>query len=438
MLKYNIKKQENDEVVMEVEVEESEVKAELNKTFNDLSYKVKIPGFRKGKIPRNILEMHLGKEYFYEKTAEELIDKTYYDAVTQSKIEPIDRPNVKIVQIEEGKPLVYEITVKVKPEVKIGPLDKIEVKKETVKILQKDIDEELSRMMESQAKLNNIEGAKAKEGHFLVIDSESFVDGKPLKEGKMSKQLIELGESNSPEINKALIGSSVGDEKDVVIKIPKDSQDKELAGKDVTYKVKILEIKEKELPEINDDFIKKFGNYNNVDEFKEAIKENLKNRAENINKNNYERELINKVAEASEVKVPDVLIDREVDYMIKTLEDDLKTKNITMEDYLKNINADQNKLKKEYRIVAEKRVKQELVIDKIAKEQNIEIKEEEVKKKIEEIAKDIKQDPVKVEATFKKNNNYGGLKETIRREKIFAYISNNIKKSTAKKEVKSK
>jgi len=254
----------------------------------------------------------------------------------------------------------------------------------------------------------------------------------------MSKQLIELGKNNSPEINKKLVGSSIGEEKDIVIKVPKDSKDKELDGKNITYKIKILEIKEKELPEINDDFAKKFGNYKDLDEFKKSIQENLKIRAENISKNNYEKELINKVEEVCEVKVPEVLVDREVNYMIKTLEEDLKTKNISLEDYLMSIKADESKLKKEYKTVAEKRVKKELILDKIAKDQKIEATDNELKKKIEEIAKDVKQDPIKVEATFKKNNNLDGLKETIRREKIFEYISNQIKKSSSKKEVESK
>ena len=438
MLKYKIKKHDNDKVILEVEIEKSEVKTELNKTCNDLSYKVKIPGFRKGKIPRNILEMHLTKEYLHEKTADELIEKTYYDAIKQSKIEPIDRPNVKVIQIEEEKPLIYEITVKVKPEVKIGSFDKIKVKKEVVKILKKDVDDEILRMQESQAKLIITKDRKAKEGDFLIIDSESFIDGTPLKDGKMSKQLIELGKNNSPEINKKLVGSSIGEEKDVVIKVPKDSKDKELAGKDITYKIKILEIKEKELPEINNDFVKNFGNYKDMDEFKKSIKENLKIKAENISRNNYEKELINKVEEVCEVKVPEVLVDREVNYMIKTLEEDLKTKNISLEDYLISIKADESKLKKEYKTVAEKRVKKELILDKIAKDQKIEATDNELKKKIEEIAKDIKQNPIKVEATFKKNNNLDGLKETIRREKIFEYISKQINKRSSKKEVESK
>ena len=433
VLKYKIKSKENDEVTLEVEVENSEVKEELAKTFNSVSYKVKIPGFRKGRIPRNILEMHFGKEYFYEKTAEELIEKTYYDAVVQSKIEPVDRPNIKIIQIEEEKPLIYEIKVMVKPEVKIGSLKKIEVKKDKASVLKKDVDDEISRMQESLAKFKTLENRKVLSGDFLVIDSESFIGGKPLEKSKVNKQLIELGKNTAKEISEKLIGCSVGDEKEVVIKIPKDSKDKEFAGKDITHKIKILEIKEKELPEINDDFAKKFGNFKNLDEFKISIKENLMKRAEDISKNNYEKELLSKVTEVSEVNIPDVMVKREIDFMVKSLENDLKTKNVSLEDYLKSINADEKKLREEYKLVAERRVKQELILDKLANEQKITVSEEEIKNKIEEIAKEIKQDPIKVEATFKKNKSIEGLKETIKREKIFDYIGKQIKNDSKEK-----
>jgi len=443
VLKYNIKSKENDEVTLEVEVQNTEVKEELKKTFNDISYKVKIPGFRKGKIPRNILEMHFGKEYFFEKTAEELIEKTYYDAILQSKIEPIDRPNIKIIQIEEEKPLIYEVKVKVKPEVKIGSLDEIEVKKEKVNILEKDVDAEISRMQEGQAKFNLVEGRKAKAGDFLVVDSESFTEGKPLENSKMSKQLIELGKSMTPEISKQLIGSSAGEEKDVIIKVPDDSKEKEMAGKEIVHKIKVLEIKEKELPEINDELAQKLGDFKDLNEFKDSVKNNLEKRAENISKNNFEKDLLNKVTDACEVNIPDILINREIDFMIKSLEDDLKRSNATLDDYLKSIKTDESKLREEYKMVAERRVKQELIVDKIAKIQDISANDEEVKEKIVEIAKDIKQDPIKVEATFKKNNNIEGIKETIKREKIFNYLSkqinkkNKVKKNTKKTDVKT-
>ncbi|MBU1290516.1 hypothetical protein KJ898_01785, partial [bacterium] len=199
--------------------------------------------------------------------------------------------------------------------------------------------------------------------------------------------------------------------------------------------VKIIEIKEKELPELNVDFIKTVGNYNNLDDFRKDIKDKLVKQLEMLNKNNYESKLLEKVTDICEVKVPKVLIEREVEYMMKSLEDDLKSKDLSLQDYYKSINTDEEKVKKEYEIVAEKRIKQELVLDKISQVENIQVTEKEVEDKIKTIAKELKQDPLKVEATFKKNNNLDGLKESIEREKIIDFLN---KKVNMKKEVKSK
>jgi len=192
------------------------------------------------------------------------------------------------------------------------------------------------------------------------------------------------------------------------------------------------------LPEFNEDFLKTIGNYKSLDDFKKVMKEKLKEQAKIFSKNNYERELIEKVAEACEVKVPKVLIEKEVEYMMKSLEDDLKAKDLSLQDYYKSIKTDEEKVKKEYEIVAEKRIKQELVLDKISQAEKIQVTEKEVKDKIKTIAKEMKQDPLKVEATFKKNNNLDGLKESLKREKIINFLNDKVKIINSKKEVKSK
>ena len=241
-----------------------------------------------------------------------------------------------------------------------------------------------------------------------------------------------------PEFNKKLIGCSGGDEKEIKVLVPSDVKDKKIADKEIKYKVKIIEIKEKELPELNEDFIKTVGNYKTLDDFKKDIKDKLEKQIETVNKNNYERKLFEKITEVCEVKVPKVLIEREVEYMMKSLEDDLKSKDLSLQDYYKSIKTDEEKVKKEYEIVAEKRIKQELVLDKISQVENIQVTEKEVKDKIKTIAKEMKQDPLKVEATFKKNNNLDGIKESIKRDKIINFINSKVKIINSKKEGTSK
>ena len=438
MVKVEIITQKENEVKLKIEMDKLKVNSSLDKVYNDTSFQIKIPGFRKGRIPKNILDLHLGKEYFYEKTAEKLIPECYLEAVNKNNIQPINQPEIKVIQIEKDKPLIFEATVQVKPEVKLGSFDKISIQKEDVKVTNTDVNNEIRRIQENLAKLKVVKDRKVKKGDFLVINSEGYVEGKEIEGSKVEKQIIQLGENLPPEFNKKLIGCLAGDDKEIKILVPKDVKDKKAAGKEITYKVKILEVKEKELPELNEDFVKTVGNYKTLNDFKKDIKGKLEKQAEMVNKNNYERKLLEKVVDVCKVKVPEVLIEREIEYMMKSLEDDLKSKDLSLQDYYKNIKTDEEKVKKEYKIVAEKRIKQELVLDNISQTEKIKVSEKEVKDKIKTIAKEMKQDALKVEATFKKNNNLDGLKESIKREKIINFLNDKIKVVKSKKEVKSK
>lgn len=438
MVKVEIKKQKENEMNLKIETDKSIVNEKLDKVYNDTSYKIKIPGFRKGRIPKNILNLHLGKDYFYDKTSEELIPECYLEAIKKIDIKPINQPEIKVIQIEEDKPLIFEATVQVMPEIKLGSFNKINIKKEDIKVTNTDLNNEIKRIQENQAKLNVVKNRKSKKNDFLVIDSQGYIEGKAIKGSKVEKQMVQLGKNTAPEFNDKLIGCSAGDEKEIKILVPKDVKDKKIAGKEIIYKVKVNEIKEKELPELNEDFIKAMGNYKTLDDFKKDIKDKLEKQVEMVNKNNYEGKLLEKLTDICDVKVPKVLIEREMEYMTKSLEDDLKSKGLSLEDYYKTIKTDKEKVKKEYEIVAEKRIKQELVLDKISQVENLQVTEKEVKDKIKILAKEMKQDPLKVEATLKKNNNLDGLKESIKREKVINFLNKQVKTINSKKEVKSK
>ena len=438
MLKVEIITKKENEIKLKIEVNKLEVNSNLEKAYNDVSYQIKIPGFRKGKIPKNILNLHLGKEYFYDKTAEKLIPDCYLEAINKNNIHPINQPEIKVIQIEEDKPLIFEATVQVRPEVKLGSFDKITIQKEDVKVTNTDVNNEIRRIQENLAKLKVVKDRKTKKGDLLVINSEGYIEGKEMEGSKVEKQIIQLGENIPHEFNNKLVGCSAGDDKEIKILVPKDAKDKKIAGKEITYKVKIVEVKEKELPELNEDFLKTVGTYKTLDDFEKDIKDKLEKQVETLNKNNYEHKLLEKVTDICEVKTPKVLIEREVEYMMKSLEDDLKSKDLSLQDYYISIKTDEEKVKKEYEIVAEKRIKQELVLDKIGQDEKIQVSEKEVKDEIKTIAKEMKQDPLKVEATFKKNNNLDGLKESLKREKIINFLSNKIKIVNSKKEDKSK
>ncbi len=435
MLKVEIEKQKENEVKLKIEIDKLEVNNNLDKVYNDTSYKIKIPGFRKGRVPKNILNLHLSKEYFYDKTAEKLVPDCYLEAVKKMSIKPIDQPEIKVIQIEEDKPFIFEATVQVRPEVKLGSFAKISIQKEDINVTDSDVKNEITRIQENLAKLNIVKNRKTKKGDFLIINSEGYIEGKEIEGSKVEKQMIQLGENIPPEFNNKLINCSAGDEKEINILIPEDAKDKKISGKEIKYKVKIIEIKEKELPELNEDFLKTVGNYKTIDEFNKDIKDKLEKQVEMVNKNNYEHKLLEKVTEICEVKVPKVLIEREVEYMLKTLEDDLKSKDLSLQNYYESIKTDEEKVKKEYKIVAEKRIKQELVLDEISQVEKIQVTDKEIKDRIQTLAKEMKQDPLKVEATLNKNNNLDGLKESIKREKIISFLNNKIKIVNSKKEV---
>ena len=326
MLKVEIEKQEENEVKLKIETDKLEVNSNLDKVYNDVSYQIKIPGFRKGRIPKNILNLHLGKEYFYDKTAEKLIPECYLEAINKNNIQPINQPEIKVIQIEEDKPLIFEATVQVRPEVKLGSFDKISIQKEDVKVTNTDVDNEIRRIQENLAKLKIVKARQAKEGDFLVVDSIGYIEGKVIDGSKVEKQIIQLGKNTPPEFNKKLIGCSAGDEKEINILIPKDIKDEKIAGKEITYKVKIIEIKEKELPELNVDFVKTVGNYKSLDDFRQDIQDKLEKQLKTVNENNYESKLLEKVTDICETKVPKILIERELEYIMKSLEYYLKSK----------------------------------------------------------------------------------------------------------------
>jgi len=434
MVNVEIIKQNGNEINLKIEVDKSLVNSKLEQVYNDLSYKVKIPGFRKGRIPQNILNLHLGKEYFFQKTAEVLIPDSYVEAVNKVKIEPIEHPKINIIQIEEDKSLIFEATVQVKPEVVIGSFDKIEIEKKDLTVTDKDVEKELTRIQETHATLKDVKDRISKDGDFLLIDAEAYFNDQLLKESKVTKQFLQLGKSPVPEFNKELIGCKSGEEKMIKVKVPEDVNDNKIAGQEITYKIKVFEIKEKIVPELDTDFVKTLGDFKNLEDFKRNIKEELTKQVERINKNIFEQKLLDKVSDVCEVKVPEVLIESEINFMMESLENDLKERKLSLEDYYKSIKSDEDKVKKEYKTVAEKRVKQELILDKIAREEKIEITEKELKDRINSIAQETKQDPLKIETNFKKNNNLDGLRENIKRDKIIGLISQKIKIIDSKKE----
>jgi trigger factor len=419
-------KKENNKIEVKVTVDQEQVLQEFNNTYRELSQKVKIPGFRTGRIPNNILEMNLGKEYIDHQVAEKLIKDTYVEAIDNSKLDPIDVPKIDLVQIDKGKPFIYKMNLEVKPEFELPKLDDIKIEKKVPKVTEQEINEDLERIRESHGKLVEVTDRESKIGDFLIIDFETFADDKPLPDGKKEKQMIQLGDRIPKEFTENLVGLKSGDEKEIKMKIPDDVNDKKMAGKELTYKIKVADIKEQQLPPLDDEFAKSAGDYKNIEELKQHVEKQLEEKAKYQAENEFNEDLMEKVADKCNFEAPAVLIDKQVENMINNLKEDLKNRNMSLDDYYKMIKADETKVKKEYRPLAEKQIKKELIIDKIIQDDKITATEEDFNKKIEEIAKSTNQKPLKVRAMFERNKTLDNLKEQIKREKVIDKLSKQI------------
>ncbi len=417
---------ENNRIEIKVTIEKDKVNDTFKDTYNDFSKRVKIPGFRTGRVPVNIIEMNLGKEYIGQQVAEKLIKDSYNIALEKSEFDPIDVPKIDLVQIEKDKPFIYTMTLELKPEFETPALDDISVERRPFKINEEQVDEELERIRESHGKLIEVENRESKPEDFLVIDYEAFLDGKPLEDSKKEKQIIQLGDRIPPEFNENLLGVKPDDEKDIKVKIPEQVDDKKIAGKEIIYKVKVSEIKEKELPELNDDFAKSVGDYEKLDDLRTFVKKQLEAQAKFESDREFQDSLMEKVSEKCIFDVPEVLIEKQLDKMMEDLKEDLKIRNMSLESYYNLIKADEEKVRQEYRVIAEKQIKQELIIDKVILDNEITVTEEEVNNRIEEIAESTNQKPLKVRAMFERNKTLENLKEQIKREKAIEILSGKV------------
>ena len=377
-------------------------------------------------MPVNIIEMNLGKEYIGQQVAEKLIKDSYNIALEKSEFDPIDVPKIDLVQIEKDKPFIYTMTLELKPEFETPALDDISVERRPFKINEEQVDKELERIRESHGKLIEVENRESKPEDFLVIDYEAFLDGKPLEDSKKEKQIIQLGDRIPPEFNENLLGVKPDDEKDIKVKIPEQVDDKKIAGKEIIYKVKVSEIKEKELPELNDDFAKSVGDYEKLDDLRTFVKKQLEAQAKFESDREFQDSLMEKVSEKCIFDVPEVLIEKQLDKMMEDLKEDLKIRNMSLESYYNLIKADEEKVRQEYRVIAEKQIKQELIIDKVILDNEITVTEEEVNNRIEEIAESTNQKPLKVRAMFERNKTLENLKEQIKREKAIEILSGKV------------
>ena len=383
-----VEKTENkNELKLEFTIEAKKFDEGMKKVYAKSAKYINIPGFRKGKAPMAIVEKHYGPEIFYEDTFNEIVPEEYERELKENNIEAVSRPDIEVKQIGKGQDLIFTAVVQTKPEVKLGKYKGIQLNKVEYTVSDEDINHELGHMAERNSRLVTVEDRAVEDGDITVIDFEGFVDGVAFEGGKAENHELTIGSKTFiPGFEDQIIGMKIDEEKDINVKFPEEYFSEELKGKDAVFKVKLHEIKKKELPELNDDFAKDTSEFDTLDELKASIKEKLEH--ENEHKAKYEMEdaAIKAVVETVEVEIPSGMVETELDNMIKDMETRMSYQGIRMEQYLQMIGKTMEEFKKENEEQAKTSVKTRLTLEAIVKAENIEASEEEVNAKVEEMA----------------------------------------------------
>ncbi|OZU89800.1 trigger factor [Virgibacillus indicus] len=381
-------KQEGNEGVLTIEVSPEEFDRALDKAFKKVSKDVQIPGFRKGKIPRKIFENRFGVESLYQDAVDIVLPDAYVNAIEETGIEPIAQPDVDIENIEQGETLVFTAKVQVKPEVKLGEYKGLEVEEQSVEVTDEDVDHEIEHQREHHAELVVKEEGKVEEGDTVVMDFEGFMDGEAFDGGKGENHSLEIGSGQFiPGFEEQLVGKESGEDTEIELTFPEDYHAEELAGKEATFKVKIHEVKYKELPELDDEFAKDVDEeVETLDELKKKKREELEEQRKQDAENQKNETLIEKASENAEVDVPDAMVDTELDQMVKEFEQRLQMQGMTLEMYSQFSGQDESALKEQMREDAAKRVKTNLTLEAIVNAENLEVTEEDVNAELEKMA----------------------------------------------------
>lgn len=419
------KTDKTNEVKLEFTVEATKFEEAIQTVYKKSAKYFKIPGFRNGKAPFKMVEKVYGIQIFYEDAFNEVAPLAYEEGLKEAGIEVVSKPEIDITQIEAGKDLIFTAIVQTKPEVTLGKYKGIEIKKHEYTVSDEDVEHELGHMAEKNARLVAVEDRAVENGDITVIDFEGFVDGKAFEGGKAENHELTIGSNTFiPGFEEQIIGMKIDEEKDINVKFPEEYFSKDLAGKDAIFKIKLHEIKKKEMPEINDELAKDISEFDTIDELKASIRERKEKDNESKAKYETEEDAIEAVCKNATVEIPSGMIETEIDNMEKDIETRLSYQGMKLDDYLQMIGKTKESFREEYKEQAEKQVKSRLVLEAITKDAKIEVSDEDINTKILEMAKAYGQKEEDV-----KNNeqliNY--VRESLKTEKTIEFIVANAK-----------
>lgn len=384
----NWEKQEGNTGVLTVEVDSERFNKALDEAFKKVVKDVNIPGFRKGRVPRQIFEQRFGVESLYQDAVDIVLPQAYSEAVEEAGIEPVDQPQIDIEEIEKGSPLKFKATVTVKPEVELGQYKGLTVDVQDTDVTAEEVDQEIEQLREQHADLAVVEEGEVQSGDTVVMDFEGFVDGEAFEGGQAENYTLEIGSGQFiPGFEEELIGAKSGEETEVNVEFPEEYHAEDLAGKPAVFKVKVHDIKRKDLPELDDEFAKDVNEeHETFEDLKQEVTNRLKKQKEDDAEMAKKDALVEQATENTTIDLPDAMIDTEADRMLEEFGQRLQQQGMSLDMYYQFAQTDADGMKEQFKEDAEKRVRMNLTLEAISEAENIEVSEEDIDAEIEKMA----------------------------------------------------
>lgn len=432
-MSYEIKNQKKidlNKVKLDIEISNNYLKKYIGKAYKNISQKANIPGFRKGKIPYQIIDANFGKQYVLNEAASLSISELYPDIIMESNLKPIDYPKIKITQLAEDLPLGFEVELELEPEIELPGYKGIKVTGLSTDVSDQELERQIDNIRNNFASLEPVEDDKPiSKGDYVTLDFDGEIEGKAFEGGSAEDYLLEVGSNTLfAEFEDSLIGMKKGVKKNLILTLPENNENKDLSGKQASFSIFIKEIKKKVLPEINDEFLKNLGDYKDADDFKDNIKKRLIEQKESVRRGKIIEEIFNHIIDNIKSNVPNGMVTNRIKQINEEIDEGLKKQKINRDNYLKAINITEDKLNEEIKERAVREVKEYLIFKALekAEKKNIEPSEDEIKKEKDNIISRYKkeEDIKKIREFFENHEGNKTLTQTIKRRKIIDLLIN--------------
>ena len=429
-MKVSVTKKEHNITELVIELPVEEVAKAYDKAFKKLVQQVNIPGFRKGKAPRKMIEARVGADGMRSEAFDFVIPDAYRRAVEENSIDPVGRPEVTDVTLNAGEPCVFTVSVVTRPEVVLGEYKGLTVNVPVTEVTSEEVDKQLESLRERHAKMVVAEDAALGQGDFALIDFDGTVDGKPFSGGQSKGYPLEIGSGSFiPGFEDQLIGAKAGEEREVKVTFPSEYFVPELAGKEAVFVTKINDVKRKELPELNDDFAKEAGDADTLAEMKEKTLAKLTEAAKNKDESAFHEAALKQAVANATIEVPEIMVDDQVEHMIQDMDANLSQRGLSLEKYLGYMNTDLTGLRERYRPAALEEVRTELTLEAIVKAEDLAVSDEEYSEEVDKMAKAYKMPDSELKKMLADKRHAEAVKETILRRKAAQFITDSAVKA---------